>query len=197
MKYSAVKNIVYMATNKIDGKKYIGCTTSTLYNRKAIHKFDSKQRKTKFGIAIDDYGWDNFEWSVLYVADETGKTKKEIKAELEKVELEMINKFNTYEDGNNGNIGGHGTKGKFGKENHFHNKTHTEESKRKMSEAKKGKYNGDKNPKAKLTEKDALEIIDLLKSNIYTQTKIAEIYNVTKVTISDIKNNKTWKHLPR
>ena len=49
---------------------------------------------------------------------------------------------------------------------------------------------GEKNPKAKLTQKD----VDLIREKLITTkiTEIAKEYNVSYQTIWDIKNNKTW-----
>ncbi len=44
----------------------------------------------------------------------------------------------------------------------------------------------------KLTKKEILEIKTLLKENKLSQRKIAVIYNVTSMTISNIKRGKTW-----
>ena len=89
------------------------------------------------------------------------------------------------------------------------NKVKTEMHKRKISESNKGKtmskesiekgiktkkdrgvMRGEKNPKAKLTQKD----VNLIREKLIT-IKIAEIakeYNVSYQTIHNIKNNKTW-----
>lgn len=55
--------------------------------------------------------------------------------------------------------------------------------------------NGAKNPRAKLSEKQVLEIIDLLLSKIYSLEEIAKQCGVSKNTIYHIKNNDTWKKL--
>lgn len=89
------------------------------------------------------------------------------------------------------------------------NKVKTEEHKRKISESHKGKtmskesiekgiktkkdrgvIRGEKNPKAKLTQKD----VDLIREKLITTkiTEIAKEYNVSYQTIHGIKNNKTW-----
>ena len=53
---------------------------------------------------------------------------------------------------------------------------------------------GDKCSWAKLTEKDAIEIL----KNKTTSSKIlAQKYNVSRGTIEDIKHYRTWKHLKR
>lgn len=50
---------------------------------------------------------------------------------------------------------------------------------------------GRKNPKAKLTEKQVLEIF-ITKETLQT---IAKAYGISQTTVSDIKHKKIWKHL--
>jgi group I intron endonuclease len=57
---------IYKATNKINGKSYIGFD-SNWPKRKKDHKRESqKENNTYFYKSIRKYGWDNFEWSVIY-----------------------------------------------------------------------------------------------------------------------------------
>ena len=53
---------------------------------------------------------------------------------------------------------------------------------------------GTKNGRAKLTEKEVLEIIDLLLKK-KSGAEIARLYNVSSSTISHIKKKDTWTHL--
>jgi len=53
---------------------------------------------------------------------------------------------------------------------------------------------GEKNPSAKLTEENVRQIRKYISENTYTQRKIAEMFNVVPMVISDIKSGKTWKH---
>lgn len=48
-----------------------------------------------------------------------------------------------------------------------------------------------------ITEKDALKIIDLLLSRLYTQFEIAEIVGTTENVVHGIAIKDTWKHLTR
>jgi len=48
---------------------------------------------------------------------------------------------------------------------------------------------------SKLKEKQVFEIKKLIQKKKLTLTKIAEMFNVHVVTISDIKRNVTWKHI--
>lgn len=46
-----------------------------------------------------------------------------------------------------------------------------------------------------LVEKDVLEILDLLRYKVYSQEKIAEIYGVKQITISNLWCGRSWSHL--
>lgn len=54
---------------------------------------------------------------------------------------------------------------------------------------------GEKHKNAKLSEKEVLEIIELLYKNDLKQSEIAEIYKVSSQTINSINKQTTWKHL--
>lgn len=57
--------IIYLATNKVNEKKYVGMTTRTLQDRKWNHKTNANdQTRTEnnhFSNAIRKYGWEAFE----------------------------------------------------------------------------------------------------------------------------------------
>ena len=119
-------NCVYCHTNKINGKRYIGITQNKP-NRRWQNGYGYKDRNSHFYNAIKKYGWENFEHKILF-------------SNLN--ELEAINKekfvikyYSTY----NPNFGYNMT---FGGESY----KHTEESKKKSSEAKIGLYVGENNP---------------------------------------------------
>lgn len=61
----------------------------------------------------------------------------------------------------------------------------------KISDTKLGTLN----PSAKLTEDDVKEIRELY--TIMTQQELAEMFGVSRPTIGDIVNNRTWKHLTK
>lgn len=90
-----INNVVYMATNKLNGKRYVGSTSQTLANRMTKHKNssfdnDSLNYNTKIGEAFREYGWDNFEWQVLEIVKD--------KAELRQIECYWIGYFGAYQD---------------------------------------------------------------------------------------------------
>lgn len=93
---------VYMHTNKINNKKYIGITGQDRYWDR--WRSDGSGYKTQvFGRAIEKYGWDNFDHEIL----------KEVETESEACELEQyyIQKYksNNKDFGYNISMGGEGT----------------------------------------------------------------------------------------
>lgn len=109
---------VYMHTNKINGKQYIGITSQEVYKR--FRNGEGYRGSTAFYGAIQKYGWDSFTHEILF----TGLTAKE----AGKKEIELIKKYNTRIDGYNILIGGFA--GNTGIKA-------SEESKKRMSESHK------------------------------------------------------------
>jgi len=102
MRYNVAMSIIYKATNKLNGKIYIGQTFKTLKERKSAHKnramFGSNYH---FHNAIRKYGFDVFEWKIL----EKGITNKD---KLDALEIKYIKRFDSIENGYNISTGGGG-----------------------------------------------------------------------------------------
>lgn len=63
-------SIVYLVTNRINGKRYVGITRNKLRIRKAGHKNAmNRGEKTKFLNALRKYGFDNFDFCEIYQCD--------------------------------------------------------------------------------------------------------------------------------
>ncbi|MGM7722533.1 helix-turn-helix domain-containing protein [Metabacillus sp. Hm71] len=99
--------IIYTATNKVNGKIYVGQTIQVFKNRKKQHRVvaynpEAKNYNSKFYRAIRKYGWDVFEWKVIDKADTQG--------ELDNKEKYWISHFNCLDDsfGYNQQEGGSG-----------------------------------------------------------------------------------------
>ena len=93
------KYCVYMHTNKINGKKYIGITSQKPENRwRGGHGYRGKQRK--FYLAILKYGWDNFDHVVI-----ASNLSMDEACEME---VALIKKYNTAgsKTGYNTDLGG-------------------------------------------------------------------------------------------
>jgi len=134
--------IVYQHKNKINNKVYIGITSRTPQERWGSQGCNYKS-SPYFYNSIQKYGWDNFEHNILY----TNLTKEEAC----KKEQELIKQFNSMnrEFGYNSTSGGEvfvmndETKQKISKalQGNKNNLGHpcSEEKKRKISEAQKGR----------------------------------------------------------
>lgn len=195
--------LIYKATNKINGKIYIGQTTKSLEERKKRHKQDSKRIDTYFYRAIQKYGWENFSWEV--VQDNIQSID-----ELDRLEQYYIAYYNCFDNpsvGYNTQSGGHHFKltqeecekrrqrvmGKnnpmYGKPGTWLGKHFSEEHKQHISEALSGKprpaVSGDKNPSAKkIINLDTKEIFGCIKDAV-------KKYNISTNSLSRHLNGKT------
>ncbi len=131
---------VYITTNLINGKKYIGLHKATKHQPYYLGSGALLKK------AVTKYGRENFSNQVI----KWGKSRQD----LNEIEIELIQSFDASEDENFYNLakGGEGAvhsdatkarlskirKGtRIGKDNPFYGKTHTEESKEKMRASKK------------------------------------------------------------
>jgi group I intron endonuclease len=141
---------VYIHTNKINGKKYVGQTCKKPESRWA-NGCGYKTQKY-FYRAIEKYGWDGFEHEII--------ASNLTKAEADQLEKDLIKSFNTQNPDNGYNLTGGGD-GMFGwtpsdewikkqrelntgEHNPFFGKRHSEETKKKISEANSGNIPGNK-----------------------------------------------------
>lgn len=122
--------IIYKATNKVNGKVYIGKTKQRFSKRKTEHKTTALRtdKDTVFCRAIRKHGWDSIEWEVIDTASSM--------VELSEKEKYWVAYFDSYHNGYNATLGGDGTWGYI----------LTEETKKKISKANKGKLAGEKSP---------------------------------------------------
>lgn len=119
---------VYMHTNKINNKKYVGITSRSPEERWMSNGLG--YRGQGFYNAINKYGWNNFEHEIIA----TGLTKDEACL----MEMNLISKYNTNQSGYNQSLGG---------EMSCHFKF-TEDQKKRISKTRiaKGVAKGEKNP---------------------------------------------------
>jgi group I intron endonuclease len=127
--------IIYKVTNNVNGKIYIGQTIQGIVRRKAEHKCHANTHRSNspFAKAIRKYGVEQFSWEVLHIA-----TTLE---ELNEKEIFYIEHCNSTTKGHGYNVeeGGKQPITPLRGEDHpMYGKTHSEESKRKMSESGMG-----------------------------------------------------------
>lgn len=127
---------VYIHINKINNKAYIG---QTVYGNDLNKRWkncgkgylkknnDDNYTQPAFANAINKYGWDNFE----HVIWANGLTEDEANY-IEKILVALFNTMNS-DFGYNLRSGGE-------------NSTLSDESRRKISESRKGRYKGENNP---------------------------------------------------
>lgn len=151
MNSSNCKGCVYLARNAINKKIYIGYTNQTLGRRITAHLSAAKTKENDryFYNAIKKYGKDNFLWTILFLSNDQSKLK-EIERECIKL-YESNNRLFGY----NLTTGGEGAslnteikskisrkakeRNLFGKRNPFFGKSHSKETRQKLSRVRSGK----------------------------------------------------------
>lgn len=137
--------IVYKAVCSINNKVYVGKTQRTLDVRIKEHFVDIfRYKNNKFYNAIQKHGWESFTWSIEYkgsISDD----------DLSKLEIDTIQKYNSYKNGYNSTLGGDSSPMHIkdvakkvslalsGENNPMYGKHHSDAAKAKMSQARKGK----------------------------------------------------------
>ena len=94
---------IYLITNKINNKKYVGKTTKSIKERWEEHLKDSKKEKCEIRPlyrAIRKYGIENFTIEEIEKCNIISLSEKE---------QYWIKYYNTYEDGYNATLGGDGS----------------------------------------------------------------------------------------
>ena len=155
---------IYKITNNINGKIYIGCTTKGIEYRFKGHRSAYRRKHSLLYEAMREFGFENFSISVLEHGEDDS-----IRYEREKYYIDKLNTMNP-DIGYNMTIGGTGTIGyEFTEEDkkkvslagmrrkptkkmiermrNLHlGKKLSEETKKKISESRIGKYTGEDNP---------------------------------------------------
>ena len=185
-----VYGIIYKATNKVNGKVYIGQTTKSLQIRKAAHIRNHTQKQYDglvFYKAMKKYNPENFEWETI----EKALSKKEINEK----EVYWISHYKANEKGGyNMTAGGHGVKSY---------KVTKEGIQRRKDVFNKMWANGhaatvqrgEEHASAKLKNVDVRKIVDLLIEGKLKDGEIATKLSVSPGIISSIKLGKAWNHI--
>lgn len=165
------ESVIYKATNKLNGKVYIGQTSKKFRKRLSGHKSSAfnnygKYYDCKFYRAIRKYGWENFVWEFLEELDVKGKDKKEIKNMLNEREVFWISRHDSFRNGYNMSLGG-------------------EDASYVL-----GQLHGS----AKLNDNDVVKIKKMLMSGV-SQHNIARQFKVGQTMINSISTDSNWTHI--
>lgn len=95
-----MQGCIYIITNDVNNKVYIGLTAQSLQKRWYDHIRCSKFKNSKIYKAMREIGVDKFHIKMLETCDVTSLNRKE---------QEYIKKYNSYHDGYNSTLGGFGT----------------------------------------------------------------------------------------
>lgn len=133
-----MRGSIYKIQNLVNGKTYVGFTTN-LNRRIKCHKNRAfvSLHKTKLYDAMRKYGWDNFQFSVVYESKDVEHTKNVM-------ENYFIAEYDSIKNGYNMTLGGDGTLGVV-PWNKGISVIISEETKKKISSALKGKNVGENN----------------------------------------------------
>lgn len=200
---------IYLIFNCVNGKLYVGKTNNPTYrfrkHKEIAMRGTQCRMHSALHAAMNKYGIDNFLFKIVESSSDNIYILKI--AEPAWISSLKTNNHILYNMTN----GGEGTDG-------WH---HSSETKRKMSLIKKGKLlsenhkmslrgkskpsdfgqkvsfrcRGENSPSHKLTDKDVINIKQLLLSKV-KQSLIAKMFSVDQSVISNIKRNKRWKHIP-
>lgn len=149
--------LIYLITNLINGKQYVGLTTTTFKKRVAVYKSMSKNppaKPTRIVKALAKYGFEKFHFEVL----ESGFSSHEA---LVEAEINWIRILNTYKVGYNASIGGDLV---------------SDETRQRMSKAQKGKIHSEQ-ARRKIAEslrgtKRPQEVVEKLKKTTFKKGNV-------------------------
>lgn len=156
--------IAYLATNRVNGAKYVGITSASLRKRKNEHRSSANLGSGNlFHIAIREHGFDAFDWRVF--------AETEDREFLFLIEAEAVDKFSSHrlDGGYNMTIGGSGVAGHVW----------TQESRDKLRKAMIGRYVSAET-RARLSSVNkgrapSKACIDALKSRVFSQEERARL----------------------
>jgi len=150
--------VIYKATNKMNGKEYIGQTIRDLSVRITEHKYSAFNRTNNlpFGNAMAKYGFENFVFEEIDSASSI--------EELNKKEELYISKFNTlFPNGYNLDLGGN-------------NKNTSEYTRKKQSEFRKALFSNKENhPNWRKSSAAAKSVLCLNNGKVYVSARKAAL----------------------
>jgi len=186
--------LIYLIENTVNGKIYIGQTVQTLKDRMYSHKSDSKRNDSYLCKAIRKHGWESFKF---YILDNTAKTQEQLNSN----EISWIACFNSTNKkiGYNIENGGKGigkmsdeTKKKLSIANK--GKTHSDETKKKISIAGTGRSHSEE-AKKKISIANTGENHPMFGKQVSDETKKKlSIAHTGKITLEETKKKISIAH---
>ena len=187
---------IYGIVNKINGKVYVGQTGERFLRRFWHHQWklrDNSHDNSYLQNAWNKYGEDNFEYVVLEVVEDSSL--------LDELEIKYIENYKNKDLSYNMLLGGGGrrgfkmaesTKKLIAEKNRQHmlGTKHSEETKRKMSKARSGKY---VNRKTDILNQDIVRNIKLLLISGKTASEVSKELGIDYKLINNLISNNTWK----
>lgn len=190
-------NGIYIITNTVNGKQYIGQTTKTFKRRYWHHKWCLENKchcNSHLQKAWNKYGAQSFTFKVLKIINNN--------EDIDELEKYYIAQYNTIITGYNIQSGGqpenlhkyrnpdsYKAVGELNRERMTGTKL-SAKTKSKMSMARKG----EKNQAAKLSNDDVIKIKHMIADGV-SDRDIAKQFNVTHKNIGMIRRGTTWKHI--
>lgn len=159
--------MIYVIRNNVNDKVYVGQTWFT--TKKRCGGWHGYRDGTPLKKAVEELGKDNFYY------EEICSTLTQSNADY--LERYFIKLFDSFENGYNATPGGMS----YG--------THSEASKKIMSEKAKISTKGEKNARALLTLKDVEDI----RNSKVAERKICKVYGVSRSTINSVRRRINWK----
>jgi len=176
-----MSSCIYLLTNTIDKKQYIGFTTKSLEFRFEQHKSAARNGvKSYLYNAIRFHGIDNFTSEIIYMSEDDNYC-------LKKAEVILIADYNTKKpNGYNMTNGGEGTLGRT--------YNHSESTKQKISKSHKKL-----NKKRTIEEKLHLSILNTGKIHSESTKQKISISNTGKIRSAEARQNmsKSQKGIPK
>lgn len=216
---------IYLITNTINGKQYVGQTVRTLKSRWSSHRHSEKC--VALHRAIKKYGAEAFDLAVLETCSTIEQMNEAEHSWIEKLNTRVPNGYNIREGGGNG-IHSEESKAKMREiqnnrsqewkdnmQSGYIRRSQNEEWKSELSKSAKkriptkkqldalatGRLKGKKgspgesNPNCKVTTEQVVEIRRLYDTGDFSQQQLAEMFGLTQIGVSAITRRKTWKHL--
>lgn len=180
-------SVVYMATNKLNGKRYIGVTVQRLRTRAVQHASLARTSKRKLSIfskAMLKYGMDGFDWIVL---DNCSSLKDGMAREIELI-------ANTKPEYNS-TIGGEGTIGDLHLGNKYRlGKSHTAETRDRLRIAAMCNYDMFKSYAGLGPKAMAKRVVCISDGTIHdSASAAARAYGASKSAVIEVCLRREWR----